>query len=158
MVLKVQKKPFPSWYIWARPAANVIPVTDDGRILLMHEYKSGTKRWIGGFPGGIIERGETAAQAARRECEEELGLRPSRLRKLTEVKTDFPDTLVTYFLGFGLKKVQAKHWASEKIGNVKKVTVKHLERLARNGKIQDPRMVVAILSLTRKKKIGKVNL
>ncbi|MBI5467267.1 MAG: NUDIX hydrolase [Candidatus Kerfeldbacteria bacterium] len=147
--LLVQKKPFPRWDFKVRPAANVLPVTADGKILVMHEQKGSTGRWIWGFPGGIVEPGETPVQGARRECEEELGLRPGRMKKLTVVKTDFPDTQVTFFLGFDLRKVAAKHWESEKIGQVKRVSLKQLEHLARRGEIHDPRMVVAVLALVR---------
>ena len=43
---------------------------NDGRVLLIrHLYR---KRW--GIPGGLLQRGETAADAARREVLEEVGL------------------------------------------------------------------------------------
>jgi ADP-ribose pyrophosphatase YjhB (NUDIX family) len=42
----------------------------DGRVLLVrHSYR---RRW--GTPGGLLNRGETPAVAARREVEEEVGL------------------------------------------------------------------------------------
>ena len=44
---------------------------DDGALLLVrHSYR---KRW--GFPGGLLQRGEEATIAARREAMEEVGLR-----------------------------------------------------------------------------------
>jgi ADP-ribose pyrophosphatase YjhB (NUDIX family) len=43
---------------------------DDGRLLLVrHEYRN---RW--GVPGGLLDRGEDAADGARREALEEVGL------------------------------------------------------------------------------------
>ena len=153
--LKVSKQP-PAWYIWVRPAANLLPIDSDGRILIMHEFKATTKEWIWGFPGGIIEPGETAVQAAKRECEEELGLRVVRTKMITEVKTNFPKTSVTYFAGYGLSKTKSKGW--EKIGKIKRVNIKQLNQLASDGKIQDPRMVVAILQLCKKVKRGVIKL
>lgn len=157
VILKKQNHP-PMWYLWVRSAANVLPVTDDGKILIMHEYKKRDKKgmWIWGFPGGIIEPGETAAKAAKRECEEELGLSVGRIEKIVEVKTYFPETSVTYFLGFNLGKGKSKGW--EKIGKVKEVTVEELMQLALDAKIQDPRMVVAVLALYKKVKSGKIKL
>jgi mutator protein MutT len=153
IVLQVSKSP-PAYKLWVRPAANVFPVDENGDILLMHELKTATKRWIWGFPGGIIEPGETAAEAANRECQEEIGLRVTRLRKIAEVRTDFPETSVTYFLGYGLKKAESKGW--EKIGVIKRMSVGKLARLAMAGKIQDPRMVVAIMRLEDLVRRGKV--
>jgi len=157
ILVKKSRKP-PGWYLWVRPAANVLPVTRLGKILLMHEYKAWVKRWIWGFPGGIIEPGETAEQAAKRECEEELGIKVSRLRKMVEIKTNFPDTTVTYFLGYGLKKSKAKGWEGEKIGKVKAVTIDELLAMAQAGKIADPRKVSTILQLHHKVKLGKIDL
>lgn len=149
ITLKVSKNP-PAWAIDVRPAANVVPVTEDGKLMVMHEYKATTKEWIWTFPGGMIEDGETPAEAAKRECEEELGIRVKKVKKICVVKTNFPKTSVTYFLGFGLSKTESKGW--EKIGAIKTVTVDQLYKLALNGRIQDPRTVVAILALYRKRK------
>lgn len=43
------------------------------------------------FPGGRIEPGEGAAEAARRELEEETGLRAVSLEPLVTVLHDYPD-------------------------------------------------------------------
>lgn len=153
--VRVQKHP-PTWGIWVRPAANLLPVTKAGKILLMHEYKRGSRQWIWGFPGGIIEPGETAARAANRECQEELGLKASRLRKVVVVKTTFPETSVSYFLGFDLRKAEKKNW--ERIGSIKELSIAQLIQLALDGKIHDPRMVVAVLRLGALVKRGRIKL
>lgn len=57
-----------TWAIRVRPAANLIPISDDGRILMQHEYRRALKAWTWAFPGGMIEDGETASRAANREC------------------------------------------------------------------------------------------
>lgn len=53
-------------------AAGVMICTKDGKVLMLRRTDSG--QWA--FPGGRIEDGETPEQAALRECEEEIGLRP----------------------------------------------------------------------------------
>ncbi len=153
--LKVSKNP-PAWWFGVRPAANLLVCTEEGKILVMHEYKAAVKRWMWGFPGGMIEDGETAAQAAKRECEEELGIRVARTKKICTVKTDFPDTSVSYFLGSGIKKGERKNWEREKVGSVKEVTLEELMQLASDGTIEDPRMVATILRLDRKVREGQL--
>ena len=155
--LKISKYP-PMWYMWVRPAVNLIPVTESGKIIIMREYKAGAKRWVRGFPGGIVEKGETPAHAAKRECEEELGLRVGKIHKVTEIKTAFPDTSVMYFLGYNLTKTKKKNWEWEKIGAVEEVTMNQLSKLAQKGKISDPRTVAALLRLQDKIKQGNITL
>lgn len=54
-------------------AAGVMIVTDAGKVLLL-DRSDGTG-WA--FPGGTVEPGETAEEAAIRECEEETGHKPT---------------------------------------------------------------------------------
>lgn len=158
ILLRAQMKPFKTWDLRVRPAASVIPVDERGRILVMREYKRFSKRWVTGFPGGIVEPGESAVQGARRECEEELGISPKKLVLVTKIVLDFPKTSLSIFLGFGLRKARAKHWDDEKIGSVSRVTEKQLDVMVRDGKLSDPRHVVAALVLLKKLKQGTLSL
>lgn len=60
-------------------AAVVVPVLDDGRVVLLRQYRYAPARYLWEVPAGRIGPGETAREAARRECEEEAGWRPRRL-------------------------------------------------------------------------------
>jgi ADP-ribose pyrophosphatase len=52
-------------------------------IILIRQYRYAIRRWIWELPAGSIDAREGAAHAARRECEEEIGLTPRRLTRLT---------------------------------------------------------------------------
>lgn len=146
----------PGWHLKVRPAANVMPLTSEGKILVMSELKPEQGRSVLGFPGGMIEDGETAAQAATREAAEELGLVVGELKEIVTVSTTFPDTAVTYFLGKIQGKTERKNW--EIIESVRGVSPEELFNLAMNGEISDPRQVVAILALKRNLASGKLSL
>jgi 8-oxo-dGTP pyrophosphatase MutT (NUDIX family) len=69
----------------ARPAAVLIPVVDRAAAtVILTERTAGLSSHAGqiAFPGGKIEGDETAAEAALREAEEEIGLKPSLVESL----------------------------------------------------------------------------
>lgn len=146
----------PAWNLTVRSAAMCLPVLDNGRFLLIKEQKQSTGKWVTGFPGGMIENGENAKQAAQRECEEELGLRPSRLKKITEVHSTFPTTSVTYFLGRNLKKGEMKPWGE--VHSTQEVTLNQLFSIALNAEFTDPRLTVAMLQMRKLVKNGKLSI
>ena len=57
----------------------LIPMHDDGRVVLIRQYRYSLDRWIWELPAGSLDPGEDAAAAAVRECEEEIGLIPGRI-------------------------------------------------------------------------------
>ncbi|MFC4123199.1 NUDIX hydrolase [Nonomuraea zeae] len=57
-----------------RPAARVVCLDRDGRVLLMHWYDPIAGRDVWEPPGGGLDPGETPLEAARRELTEETGL------------------------------------------------------------------------------------
>ena len=60
-------------YYNPKPVASVIPVDDDGRVILLRRgFAPGQGLWT--FPGGFVELGESVEQAAHREIDEELGI------------------------------------------------------------------------------------
>ena len=63
----------------SRPdSVNILPITDDGKIILTLQEQPGMQPFIGAL-GGRVDPGETALQAAERELFEEAGLRTSHL-------------------------------------------------------------------------------
>ncbi|WP_428775586.1 ADP compounds hydrolase NudE [Vibrio sp.] len=68
-----------------RNAVMMVPVTEQGDLLLVREYAAGTERYELGFPKGLIDHGESAQQAAVRELKEEIGFGAHSLQPLKEV-------------------------------------------------------------------------
>ncbi len=62
-------------------AAGILFIAD-GQVLLLQRSDQGDAPGAWGAPGGKMEAGETAEQAAVRECKEELGTCPTGARKL----------------------------------------------------------------------------
>ena len=64
------------------PYAVATLVVDREMVLLTRQYRYPIDRWVYDLPGGAGSLEETPADAARRELEEELGLKASELRPL----------------------------------------------------------------------------
>ncbi|MFA0415227.1 ADP compounds hydrolase NudE [Vibrio renipiscarius] len=84
-----------------RHAVMVVPVTEQGDLLLVREYAAGTERYELGFPKGLIDLGESAIEAANRELKEEIGFGARNLVPLKEVilAPSYFSSKMTLFIG-----------------------------------------------------------
>jgi ADP-ribose pyrophosphatase len=60
----------------------LVPVTDQGDVVLVRQYRPAIGRAVWELPAGSLEPGETPQIAALRECHEEIGLIPSHIEEL----------------------------------------------------------------------------
>jgi len=63
-------------------AAAVLPVDKEGMVHLIRQYRHAVQRYTLEVPAGLIDKQETPEQSAVRECEEETGYFPHKLKKL----------------------------------------------------------------------------
>lgn len=63
------------------PSVVLIPIEDDGRVVLITQFRAPLDREMWEFPAGRLDPGEAAEDAARRECEEEIGRVPHRVER-----------------------------------------------------------------------------
>ncbi len=64
------------------PSVVLIPMQDDGRVILIRQYRASVDRACGSCRPGSLDPGETPEDAAARECEEEIGLVPRHVERL----------------------------------------------------------------------------
>jgi 8-oxo-dGTP pyrophosphatase MutT (NUDIX family) len=58
----------------------VIPVTHEGQVVLIRQYRHGVRQVVLEVPGGVLEPGETPEASAARELREETGYEAEKIR------------------------------------------------------------------------------
>jgi len=128
-------------------AVAVVPIDDTGRIHLVRQYRPAIRRAIYEIPAGIIDPGERPATTARRECEEEIGLRPRRLLKLSTFYSavGFSTGSIQLFLAQGLVVGRAGHRDATEFLQVHAIPFELAYRWVLTNRIVDAKSIVGIL-------------
>ncbi len=143
-------------YIGHKGAAAVLPVTDDGKIVMVRQYRNALNRETLEIPaGGLNGANEPTKDAAARELEEETGYKSDNLTYLLSVVTTvaFCDEKIDIYLAKDL--IPSKQNLDE--DEFVEVEIYELDELCDMifaGKIVDSKTVSALLAykaLTMKK-------
>lgn len=88
-------------------ATAVLPLRDDGTVLLVRQYRHTVGDWLLEVPAGKLSPGEEPEACARRELEEEAGVRAAEWREVKSLYTSpgFAEEEVTVFFATGLERV-----------------------------------------------------
>ncbi len=133
-------------------AAAVVPVTDDGKILMVRQYRNALDRETLEIPAGKLDApGEPKIECAYRELEEETGYRCDNLEYLMSINTTvaFCDEAIDVFVALNLIPSH-QHLDEDEVIYVEAWPVEELEKLIYSGKMTDGKTVAAILAYARK--------
>jgi ADP-ribose diphosphatase len=128
----------------------VLPVFDDGRVLLIRQYRHSVGEFLWELVAGRKEPNETPLAAARRELAEETGYTARRLRKLMRVvpTPGFVNEWMWIFAAEGLTEGEARPEEDEKIA-ARIFTLKQAEKMIERGTLHDAKSVCGILYYMR---------
>lgn len=121
---------------------------DDDRVLMLWRYRFATDEWGWELPGGIVDPGESAEAAARREVEEETGWRVDQLEHLTSFQpmSGMVDTPHELFAGRGAVQVGEPSDAEE-AAIIEWVPMSSVLELVRKGEVLGSGSLVGLLYL-----------
>lgn len=88
--------------------ALAVPVTPEGKLVLVKQYRFAAKGRILEFPAGTVEKSENPAETIKREIEEETGYRAGKWQKLGEflLAPGYSDEIIYAFLAQDLEKLE----------------------------------------------------
>ena len=125
---------------------HILPVDDDGNLLLVRQYRAAAGKELLETPAGGIEPGENVEAAAQRELREETGYRAKDFKLLASVYSSpgFCTELNHLFVATGLSYDPLEPDIDEEISLVP-VTLAEAEELVASSKIGDAKSATCIL-------------
>lgn len=131
--------------------AAILPVLEDGRVLLIRQFRPAAGGMVWEIPAGRLEPGESPRDCVAREIQEEIGYRAETIEPLGEMLTavGFCDEVVHLFLGTDLESVERALEPDEYIEVVPTAFNEALAMVAR-GEIPDGKTQLILLLAARR--------
>lgn len=128
-------------------AAAVVPVREDGKILMVRQYRNALDRFTLEIPAGGLNGQEPTDLAAARELEEETGYQSSNITKLISVVTAvaFCNEIIDIYVARDLKKTKQNLDEDEFI-EVEAYSIEELKEMIQKEVIQDSKTISALLA------------
>jgi ADP-ribose pyrophosphatase len=136
------------YYVVERPdAAITFPLTSEGEVVLVRQYRPPLERMELGLPAGLVERGEKPESAARRELLEETGYSGGEWEPLGALASSpsLKDNWAYLFLARGVEEVAPPDPDEHELVELVKVSVDALHGLIQSGQIVSSSGVAAIM-------------
>lgn len=131
-------------------AVAILPVTDDGRLILVRQFRYAIGREIVEVPAGTREPGEPDEVTAVRELREEVGVEADKVELLARyfISPGWCNEQIAVFRATGLREVGAQPDQDEVIELVT-ISPDDLPALIASGDIADAKTITAILLYRR---------
>lgn len=133
-------------------AAAVIPITEDGKVIMVRQYRNALDRETIEIPAGCLDSPEEPSiKAAARELEEETGFRSNNLEFLISVASTvaFCNEKIDIFVAKNLIKAE-QNLDEDEFVEVEEFTIDQLTEMIYSGKINDSKTIAAIMSYVNK--------
>lgn len=107
--LRLPNKSEGEWECVRHPGgALAVPITADGKLILVRQYRFAIAGRILEFPAGTVEQGEEPLDTVKREIQEETGYRAQKWQKLGEfpLAPGYSDEMIYAFVAQDLEKLE----------------------------------------------------
>ncbi|MFD2445931.1 NUDIX hydrolase [Bacillus sp. CGMCC 1.16607] len=134
-------------------AVAILPITNDGRIVMVEQYRKALERTLVEIPAGKLEKGENPEDSAKRELEEETGYGCENLEWLISFYTSpgFADEIIHLYVATGLTKIEnAASLDEDEFVDLLELTLSEAKQYIIEKKIYDAKTAYAIQYLELK--------
>lgn len=131
---------YPTWI-------NVIAITDEGKYVMVEQYRHGLQDIFTEIVAGVVESGEPPLEAAKRELLEETGFGGGEwsLNAVLSANPGSMNNLTYSFIAKGVKKICEQHLDETEDINVKLLSEDEVRRMLRNDEVKQALMAAPLL-------------
>jgi ADP-ribose pyrophosphatase len=126
-------------------AAAVVPVKDDGTVVLIRQFRHAAGGFIYEIPAGKLQPGEDPLHCASRELEEEVGYRASSFELLSSIFTapGFADEVIHVYKATGLTKGRQQLDPDEVLDIIEMPLAEAVNKIE-DGTIRDAKTIIGL--------------
>ena len=141
------EKPVTITVLTGNDAANVIPITKDGQILMIEQYRFGISKKTLEVPGGMVDAGENQEIAVKRELLEETGFGEGKWEYLGSIPANpvFQDQYIHHWLATDVELIGDTNFDDAENIVLRKMPIEEVLNLLKKGEIEHPHTVNALL-------------
>jgi ADP-ribose pyrophosphatase len=142
-----------AYYVLERPdAAIIFPLTEEGEVVLVRQYRPPLGRMELGMPAGLVEEGEKPEAAARRELLEETGHSGGEWEALGSLASSpsLKDNWAYLFLARGVEETAQPDPDEHELVEVVKMPVEGMLDLIQAGQVVSSSGVAAVMLALRR--------
>jgi ADP-ribose pyrophosphatase len=132
--------------------AVVVPIKDDGKIILVKQFRYPLQKTLIELPAGKLDKGEDPLICATRELEEETGYKANKIKKLGEIYTSpgYSTEILYIYSATELIPGNLNREEGERGMEILELTLTEIEKMIMSGEITDAKTIVGIYYLTNR--------
>jgi len=140
-----QGKTFSFYVIKPSNWINIIPITPEGNVVMVKQFRHGIREVTLEVPGGMVDSGEEPAAAAAREMLEETGYASD---EIIHLGTNHPnpalqDNVCDSFVALNVRKVQEPVFDANEDIEIMQVPLAQVPEMIRKGEIMHALVITA---------------
>lgn len=138
-------------FIYHKGAAAIIPVDEDGKIIMVRQYRNAIDQYSLEIPAGGLNQGEDMKACAARELEEETGYCSENIEHLIDIYTTVAFCNEKIGIYYAKDLIPSKQNLDEdEFVTVERYTLDELTEMIFKGEINDAKTISGLLAYKTK--------